>query len=567
MSLDISDWLRKNGAAFLIFLSSLFLFYVLYQLRFLDDSRLTSWDDVFAIVTTLRTGVLLCFSLAAAFIFSRFAFVERNPSAVLFMLTFAVSALFWQEPEMIVDASRYFTQAKHLELYGFGYFFQEWGKGINAWTDLPAIPFIYGSLFRVFGESRLIIQVFNTLLFSSAVVLTYLTGKELWDRDIGLYAAIFLLGIPYLFTQVPLMLVDLPAMFFLMLSIYTFLLALRRGSVQVAIAGLSIFMAFFTKYSSWLMLTVIPVIYAVELYRNRKERLDRNAMRGMIVFFVSFFLISIMIAFKHDEIVKQIHLLLSYQMPGLKRWGESLVSTYLFQMHPVIPMLALLSLFVAVRKRDTAYIIVAWLVLVILALQVLRIRYIMMVFPLLSLMASYGLGLIRDRMNARFIAYSTAAFSLTLALSGFMPFLQHTSAVNLRDAAEYLNSLDVAVVEVFTPLPQEYVMNPAVSVPLLDLHTKKKIVYRYEEAEYPLPEDISTSALRFTWEYKNPLYYQESVKEYDKKAVLIITDRIERELPPAILLEIAGLSEKRTFAVSDNAFRHKTLVTVFHQTR
>ena len=64
--------------------------------------------------------------------------------AALFIVSFAVSAMFWQEPEMIVDASRYFTQAKHLELYGFGYFFREWGNGINAWTDLPAIPFLYG---------------------------------------------------------------------------------------------------------------------------------------------------------------------------------------------------------------------------------------------------------------------------------------------------------------------------------------------------------------------------------------------------------------------------------------
>ena len=564
MRLGIPDRIRSKGLAFLIFSFSLFLFYVLHRLRFLDDSRLVSWNDVFSVVQPLRTGALLCVSLVAAFMLSRFGLIERNPLAALFIVAFVVSAMFWQEPEMIVDASRYFTQAKHLASYGFGYFFREWGNGLNAWTDLPAIPFIYGSLFAVFGESRLIIQIFNSFLFSSVVVLTYLIGKELWDRDTGLYAAMFLLGIPYLFSQVPLMLVDLAAMFFLILSIYTFLLALRRGGMMIAIASLIIFIAFFTKYSSWLMLTVIPVIYAVELYRNRKEDLDRYALRGMIVFFVSFFLISIVIAFKHDEIVKQIHLLISYQMPGLKRWEEGLVSTYFFQMHPIIPMLAAVSLFVAIRKKDTVYLIIVWLVFVILALQVRRIRYIIMVLPLLCLMASYGLGLIRDKVNASFIAYSTVVFSLTLALSGFMPFLRHTSAANIRDAAAYLDSLDVTVVEVFTPLPQDYVMNPAVSVPLLDLHTKKKIVYRYDEAEHPLSEDKSTSALRFTWTYKNPLYYQESVKEEEKKAVLIITDSIERKLPDSILQKIAGLSEKRMFEISDNTFRHQTLVTVFH---
>lgn len=558
------DLLRKYGAEFLIFSGSLFLFYLLFMLRFLDDSRLVSWEDVFSVVQPLRTGVILCVSLVTAFMFSRLGLIERRPRTALFILSFVVSAMFWQEPEMIVDASRYFTQAKHFELYGFGYFFREWGNGINAWTDLPAMPLLYGTLFTVFGESRLVIQVCNTLLFSLAVVLTYLTGKELWDRDTGLYAAMFLLSIPYLFTQVPLMLVDVPSMFFLMLSVHTFLLALRRGSIMVPIAGLTLFCAFFTKYSTWLMLTVIPVIYAVELYQNRREGLDRFALRGMIVFFFSFFMISLLIAFKHDEIVKQLHLLLSYQMPGLKRWEEGLVSTYFFQMHPLIPMLAAVSVIVAVRKRDAAYVTVAWLVFVILVLQVRRIRYIIMVFPLLSLMASHGLGAIRDKMSARFIAYAAVAFSLTIALSGFMPFLQHTSAVNLRDAAAYLDSLDVEIVEVFTSLPEDYVMNPAVSVPLLDLHTKKRIVYRYDETAYPLPEDLNSSSLRFTWTYKNPPYYQEETKEHEKKAVLIITDSTERKLPGLVREKIGHLAGKQTFDVSDNVFRHQTKVMVYH---
>lgn len=558
------QWFGRNGAAFLIFLSSLLLFYVLYRFRSLDDSRLTSWEDVFSVVEPLRTGLLLCAGLGVAFILSRTALLEKMPSVILFLLAFAVSAVCWQEPEMIVDASRYFVQAKHLELYGSVSFSREWGNEINAWTDLPAIPFIYGMIFRIFGENRLSIQIVNTVLFSSAVVLIYRTGRELWDRDIGLHAALFFLGIPYLFSQVPLMLVDLPSMFFLMLSIYTFLLALRHGGKMVPAAGLVICIAFFTKYSTWLMLTVIPVIYAAELYRIRKEGLDRYALRGMIVFFVSFFLISVLVAFKHDEIVKQIHLLISYQMPGLKRWGEGLVSTYFFQMHPIIPMFAALSIVVAVRRRNTAYIIAAWLVLVILVLQVRRIRYMIMVFPMLSLMASYGLGVVRDKMTARYIACAAAAFSLTLALSGFLPFLQHMSAVNLRAAGAYLDSLDVAGVEVFTPLPADYVMNPAVTVPLLDIYTKKEIAYRYAESDYPLPEDMQRSALRFTWTYKNPGFYQEDAGKYNRRAFVIISDNAAKQLPPAVLERINGLSEKRTFQIRDDIYRHQTLVTIFH---
>ena len=79
MRLGILDRFRRNGHAFLIFSFSLFLFYVLYRLRFLDDSRLTSWNDVFSVVQPLRTGALLCVSLVAAFMLSRFGLDRKKP--------------------------------------------------------------------------------------------------------------------------------------------------------------------------------------------------------------------------------------------------------------------------------------------------------------------------------------------------------------------------------------------------------------------------------------------------------------------------------------------------------
>ena len=543
---------------------SLLLFFLLYTLRSLDDSRLASWQDVFGVAGLLKTGIALVAAFVLAFAAARLDFIGRRPAAVLFVLSFALSACFWQEPEMIVDAARYITQAKHLELYGLRYFFSEWGAGINAWTDLPAVPFFYGLIFRAFGEGRVFVQIFITLLFSCAVVLTYLTGKELWDKETGVNAGLFLLGIPYLYTQVPLMLVDVPSMFFLMLSVYTFLLALRRGGMMVPLSGLSICLAFFTKYSTWLMLTVLPVIFATELYRNRKQGLDRFALRGMIVFFVSFFMISVLLAFHHDVMMRQIHLLLSYQWPGLQRWGESLLSTCLFQLHPAIPLLAVVSMYAAIRKRDHAFIIVVWLVLLMLVLQIRRIRYIIMAFPMLSLMASYGLSIIRDRRLARLVPLSAAAFSFAVAFTAFLPFLQSTSPANVRDAARYLDTLDIQTAHVFTPLPEDHVMNPSVSVPLLDLFTEKAIRYDYHEAEYPPPEDLETSPFRFTWTYRNPAYYQGSEMTAAKKAVVIVTDSTEERIPEPVRREIESYSHRRTFAVSDDAYRHQTLITVYH---
>ncbi len=541
----------------------LFLYYLLYRLRALDDSRLASWQDVFSEGFSLRTALSLLIGLGVAFFISRFSFPGRRPVLFLFSVSFVMSVCFWNEPELIVDASRYFTQAKHLELYGITYFLREWGAGIKAWTDLPAVPFLYGIMFSIFGEHRILIALFNTLMFSSAVVLTYLTGKELWSDQAGLYGGIFLLGIPYLYTQVPLMLVDVAAMSFFMLAVYTFIRALRKGGMMIAGAGLSIFLSFFTKYSAWLMLTLLVVIFIEELLANRRKELDRFALRGMIVFFASFFLISLVIAFNHDVMMKQIHLLLTFQRPGLRRWGESFLAIYFFQVHPVITLLAAASVAVAFRKKDYTYAIIAWVVLLALVLQIRRIRYLIMIFPMLCLMASYGLLHISRALNPGFVALSTAACSFALAYTAFLPFQQSTSAENIRDAAGYLNSLDISAVEVITPIPGTCVMNPSVSVPLLDLFLRVPVRYRYSGTEYPIPGDLDTSPLRFTWTYRNPPYYAGDGKA-EKIGIAVITDSTERDLGHLLHDETEKFAQIRTFAVRDDVYQHQTLVTVYH---
>ncbi len=541
----------------------LFLYYFLYRLRALDDSRLASWQDVFSGGFSLRTALSLLIGLGVAFVISRFSFSGRRSALCLFSVSFVMAVCFWNEPELIVDASRYFTQAKHLELYGITYFLREWGAGINAWTDLPAVPFLYGIMFSIFGEHRILIELINTLMFSSAVVLTYLTGKELWNDQAGLYGGIFLLGIPYLYTQVPLMLVDVAAMSFFMLAVYTFIRALRKGGMMIAGAGLSIFLSFFTKYSAWLMLTLLVVIFIEELLANRRKEIDRFALRGMIVFFTSFFLISLVIAFNHDVMMKQIHLLLTFQRPGLRRWGESFLATYFFQVHPVITLLAAASVAVAFRKKDYTYAIIVWVVLLALVLQIRRIRYLIMIFPMLCLMASYGLIHITRILNPGFVALSTAACSFVLAYTAFLPFQQSTSAENIRDAAGYLNSLDISGVEVITPLPGTCVMNPSVSVPLLDLFLCVPVRYQYSETEYPIPGDLDTSPLRFTWTYRNPPYYAGDGKS-EKIGIVVITDSTERDLGHLLHDETERFAKIRTFAVRDDVYQHQTLVTVYH---
>lgn len=270
--------LKKIDYILITSLLTLLTYSILFVFRSLDDNTLTSWDWVFNNVDAVKIYVILILGIIIAYVFSKvsfengqlksplprvgealasqfLSFIERNPAMALFLFSFLIVVPFWKEPEVIVDASRYFTQAKHLKVYGIGYFLKEWGTSLPAWTDLPLIPFLYGLIFKFLGESRIYIQIFTTFLFSMTIVLTFLIGKTLWDEDVGFLGGILLLGIPYLFVQVPLMLVDIPTMFFLTLSIFTTIKALNEGSIKsIVLSSFSISLTFFSKYSTWLML-------------------------------------------------------------------------------------------------------------------------------------------------------------------------------------------------------------------------------------------------------------------------------------------------------------------------
>ncbi|MEW6408841.1 MAG: glycosyltransferase family 39 protein [Nitrospirota bacterium] len=471
---------------------------------------------------------------------------------------------FWREPEVIVDASRYFTQAKHLKIYGIGYFLKEWGNSIPAWTDLPLIPFIYGMILKFFGEFRIYIQIFTTFLFSMTIVLTFLIGKTLWGEDVGFFGGVLLLGTPYLFIQVPLMLVDIPTMFFLTFSIFTTIKALNEGTVKfIVLSSLSIFLTFFSKYSTWLMLSVLIVVFLVLRTQNSKLQTPNYIYRGIVIALISVFLIGCVILSKYDVFSEQIKLLMAYQLPGLKRWGESFVSTFLFQIHPFITAAALYSTYAAFKKRDLKYTIISFLVILIVLMQIKRIRYIIMVFPMFALMASYGLREIKNIELRKFIVSCAVIFSLVVATFAYFPFIQKISTVNLKDAGEFLDSLDVKNVEVFTLPSIKPIVNPAVSVPILDLFTDKRIYYEYNPDFFPVSEEIKKSALRFTWEYKNPKYYTFN-NEDSRKAIVVISSDIEQTLPEYIEQKTKKYPHSIVFKTTEGVFQYKTIVTVYY---
>jgi hypothetical protein len=535
----------------------------LFIFRSYDDNRLTSWSWVFADFSPVKFLIILVVGMLIAYPLSRFSMPERTSIFLLSTAAFLVAAFFWRQPEVIVDASRYFVQAKQVELHGPGYFLKEWGNAIPAWTDLPLIPFIYGVVFRVFGENRISIQIFNTLLFSGTVVLTYLIGKSLWNKNIGLYAGVLLLGMPYLIIQVPLMMVDVAAMFFLTLAVFATIKTVESGKTGLCIsASVAITLAMLTKYSNWLMLSVIPFIFLGYFQQGWKVLVRQ----GVIVAVGVLVLIGIFLLAKFDVVIEQLRLLQTFQMPALGAWEESLVSTFFFQVHPVITVTAVFSLYRALREKEIKYLIVSWMLILVLLLDIKRIRYLIVIFPMMTLMSAYGLEVLKGAGIRKFIVSCTAISAVLIATSAYLPFLEKTSAINIKQAGEYLDSIAVDKVGVHVLLQPQTSINPSVAVPILDLFTDRELVYHEDRNSTSVPGGVNRLPLRWTWELSSPQYLKMNSKgSKEHGAIVVIQGGADQPPPEHIARIISNYHVQKEFNVSDRAFKYQTIVRIFQR--
>jgi len=499
--------------------------------------------------------LLVFMGIALSAVMSMIPVSERVYPFFLIVLSSCAVYPAWTEPEVILDTSRYIVQAKHMAVYGPLQFLQEWGNGIDAWTDMPLIPFLHGLIFRYAGEARIYIQMFSTFLFALTVVFTFLLGKELWDESTGFFAGLMLMTIPYLMTQVPLMLVDVPAMFFVVLAFFCTVRAIRYdGKLMVMLAPLSVFLALMSKYSTWGMLLVLPAI----LIAYRKNDLRKKTARLVIVISIALVLLVIAIGFKYKLFQAQIDLLSTYQLPALKGWSESWISTFFFQSHPFLALFAAGGIYISIKERDSRFLIAGWFLLFIMMFQVHRIRYIIPLFPLFALMGARGLRFFVPEQLRKYAVFSMISLSLIIVYAGYVPFLEKTSMSNLREAGDYLDAMEVPVAKVI-PLPQDSSSgNTLMVLPILDLYTDTKLVY--SEMDAPVRSDNhELLPLLFTWKYTFGHLY---AGPYQKPGAVVL---ISSSFPvvPETLGTFFPSEALSSFSASEGVFRYKTFVQIF----
>ena len=525
LRLTRTEWLL------LVLFLTLLVFPLQYISRSLDMSTLTSWRWVFADKGPATVFLLLLPALLLAVPLSGSGLPEKHPAAFLFLLSVLSCLPFINSPEYLLDSARYFLQAKYLQVYGISEFFQEWGGEVTAWTDLPLVPLIYGVLFKLFGESKQVIVVYNILLFGLVPVFTYLTGRLLWDRSTGFIAGLLVMASPYLLTQVPLMLVDVHTMFFLLLAVYTFVYALERGGfLWLSGASLAIILALISKFSTWPMLGVLPIIVLIRVGTQPATMIKRS----LAVAVMAGLLLGIIFYWKGELILEQVNFLRTYQLAGLKKWQEGYLSAFIFQSHPYLALAALFGCWRAVASLDRKMLIMAWFAGLVFFLELKRLRYLLPLLPFFTLTAAYGLQMIPHARVKRYIAYCTVLSSMVIGIWIYKPFLANTSMSNLQQAGRYLDTLDSEAVEVFC-LPQvNSYGNTVVAVPILDLYTERNI---YQEQEWNTEEGLQRArnvSLRFTWELNQSAYYRDPKYAVQKLPLVIISGAPISRVPPQL---------------------------------
>ena len=177
-------------------------------------------------------------------------------------------------PYQSYDTQMEFEAASNVLKTGIPYV-QAYGTAI----DQPPLGFYIEALFlRTFGVSADTGVTLMTLFGLASVAVVYLLGRELYGKSTGLVAAALFGLSPWQLVLSRSFLIDTQCLFFSMLCLFVGVLAIRRGSVKLAlVAGLFFAAALLTKMYAAFVLVPLLLFYLYSRPKNPKRILSQLA--------------------------------------------------------------------------------------------------------------------------------------------------------------------------------------------------------------------------------------------------------------------------------------------------
>jgi 4-amino-4-deoxy-L-arabinose transferase-like glycosyltransferase len=325
--------------------------------------------------------------------------------AALVVGVVVVGSLYAASQPALPDEYSALAAARILAVQGLPRFFAQYAD--IEWLGIqhpPLVPLVFGLFVKLFGDTLFVPRIASLAFVIGTLLVTYLLGRRLYDRVTGLLAALSLVLIPYIFRVGTAARTDMAVTFFASAALLCALRLLDQpGWKWTAWTGLAIGLAVLCKYSAFLILPVLPLLFLW-------QRASREAwIRLITAFVVAAAVVSpwIVFAYQNGVFETQARTVLLYvggaaldegavHHHGAVRYQLELLLTSLpsgigvHNLPLILPGIWLLA-----RRRQVADgIILIWItaISVLLLLLLPDPRYFMLTFPALAILMARTLG-------------------------------------------------------------------------------------------------------------------------------------------------------------------------------
>jgi len=304
--------------------------------------------------------------------------------------------------------------------------FIPYNNTLYSWPNIgfraPIIPYFFS--FFYFFDLAFLIPYIIPLFATLSIYLIYILGKELFDKRVGLYSAIFFSLIPINIYTSEKIWADSFVLFFIILIFINFWKGYEKGNIKNKVLfGLFMALAVLTRYTA---LWVVPVFLLYFLIRDKSFKFLRDKYLWYAI--GVFFLIMIPWFIYGFNYYGNIFGGFIHGFKAASYWGGVQPWYYFFEnswrIFSLFGIFSFLSLaYIFIKKeilKKEVYLLVIWLVFVFIMILLMphkEDRYIMPIIPAASIIA----GLFINKLK-RFRNIVLILISIVLIYSGLNAF-------------------------------------------------------------------------------------------------------------------------------------------------
>ncbi|MFC1570713.1 ArnT family glycosyltransferase [Candidatus Omnitrophota bacterium] len=273
----------------------------------------------------------------------------------------------------------------------------------KTWIDKPPLYMWFTALFyKLFGVTEFAARLFSAIAGMGLVIFTYLLGRRLFSRNVGIISALMLLGSYHFISFSKAGTMDITNAFFVCAAMYFFVMG-ENDRRNLILSFLCFSLAFLTKSFGAM---VIPMILGIYVIVGRKWHLVFNRYFAIgatlaLVIVGSWHLTVYMQygdRFVQDYILKHLVARTSVTLDGHEGGLLSYINVILYKAKPwgavglvVLPFFIFFSIW---KKERENYLLIVWIFVLYALFTTIRTKlhwYIMPIYPAVMLVGGWGM--------------------------------------------------------------------------------------------------------------------------------------------------------------------------------